>query len=844
MCYRDNVPPLILNNIHVACLCGDNGSGKSTIFDAMTWALWGKCRASTIDELLYIGQNEMEVELEFMSGERLFRVIRKFSRSSTQKTSKSTLDLQAFDGSTFRSIGEQSIIETQKKIVNLLHLDYITFINSALLLQGRANEFSNKTPPQRKEILASILDLDFYSEIERQAKIMAERKKGEEENLSREIAAILQKIDEKPALEADAKRIQTDLQELRRTLADNEITMGILRQQKEMLMAKEENANQLMQHLSTRNTELQNQRLRFADLNKEIETYNKTIAEKQAIEAGYAQLKASNTAIERYNDLLAKASAIQSSKHKLQDIITSSLNILLSEKKLQSQQVRDLQVKASRIQELNDKLASLRARQSEIEVTGAELELHRKLHTDKSTQIGSLSASIKEFSIAVQDINARLDLISHAGATCPLCESELGPEGHITIENKLKAELSQKTTHQNAYNTQVTQLRKELSELDNQLKQKEPVYKAERDSLNRQIVLIERELKDAQSAVDELPSKTARLTQIDIDIRDKKYATDQQTALSRLDVEEAALGYNQASHEAEKQKRSSLLHFEESHAVLLQAESKLSAQQAASDHAKAEILRLENIINRAQIDLTNLTQEVSCLPDVTEQLSKLEAQRATMQKQERETADKLAALLEKTRQIAEISENKLEKEAQIKQLREDNTLYGELALAFSKKGIQAVLIEESLPEIAEEANTLLAKMTDNRMSISIESQKDNKKGGLVETLEIRIADELGTRNYEMFSGGEAFRIDLALRIAISRLLVRRAGASLPLLIIDEGFGTQDSTGLEKLIEAINSIQDDFEKIFMVTHLEELKDRFPVVINVRKTHAGSMISISE
>jgi exonuclease SbcC len=215
-----------------------------------------------------------------------------------------------------------------------------------------------------------------------------------------------------------------------------------------------------------------------------------------------------------------------------------------------------------------------------------------------------------------------------------------------------------------------------------------------------------------------------------------------------------------------------------------------------------------------------------------------------MQKQERETADKLAALLEKTRQIAEISENKLEKEAQIKQLREDNTLYGELALAFSKKGIQAVLIEESLPEIAEEANTLLAKMTDNRMSISIESQKDNKKGGLVETLEIRIADELGTRNYEMFSGGEAFRIDLALRIAISRLLVRRAGASLPLLIIDEGFGTQDSTGLEKLIEAINSIQDDFEKIFMVTHLEELKDRFPVVINVRKTPAGSMISISE
>jgi exonuclease SbcC len=119
----------------------------------------------------------------------------------------------------------------------------------------------------------------------------------------------------------------------------------------------------------------------------------------------------------------------------------------------------------------------------------------------------------------------------------------------------------------------------------------------------------------------------------------------------------------------------------------------------------------------------------------------------------------------------------------------------------------------------------------------------SKKDEIIETLDIKIADELGTRNYEMYSGGEAFRIDLALRIALSKLLVRRAGASLPLLIIDEGFGTQDSSGRERLVEAINSIQDDFEKIFIITHLEELKDSFPVTINVYKTSSGSTISIN-
>jgi exonuclease SbcC len=149
----------------------------------------------------------------------------------------------------------------------------------------------------------------------------------------------------------------------------------------------------------------------------------------------------------------------------------------------------------------------------------------------------------------------------------------------------------------------------------------------------------------------------------------------------------------------------------------------------------------------------------------------------------------------------------------------------------------------ALPEIETEANRLLARMTDNRMHVKFETQKETKKGTVQETLDITIADELGTRAYEMFSGGEAFRINFAIRIALSRLLARRAGAPLPTLIVDEGFGTQDSTGLEKLKEAITSIQDDFDKILVITHLEDLKDAFPVRIDVVKTPDGSTISVN-
>ncbi len=95
----------------------------------------------------------------------------------------------------------------------------------------------------------------------------------------------------------------------------------------------------------------------------------------------------------------------------------------------------------------------------------------------------------------------------------------------------------------------------------------------------------------------------------------------------------------------------------------------------------------------------------------------------------------------------------------------------------------------------------------------------------------------------MYSGGEAFRINFAIRIALSKLLARRAGAQLQTLIIDEGFGTQDAEGRQKLVEAINSIKDDFERILVITHIEELQDAFPVRIDVYKTAQGSQIRVS-
>ncbi|MBN1263965.1 MAG: SMC family ATPase [Anaerolineales bacterium] len=179
-----------------------------------------------------------------------------------------------------------------------------------------------------------------------------------------------------------------------------------------------------------------------------------------------------------------------------------------------------------------------------------------------------------------------------------------------------------------------------------------------------------------------------------------------------------------------------------------------------------------------------------------------------------------------------------EREQQVKDLGD----YDQLRVAFSKQGVPAMIIETVVPELERVANDLLTRMTEGRLNVRIETQREIKTGELREALDIIISDDLGSRPYELYSGGEAFRINFAIRIGLSRLLARRAGAQLRSLFIDEGFGTQDQQGREHLIEAINSIQDDYDRILVITHIEELKNAFPTRIEVQRTADGSVFSL--
>jgi exonuclease SbcC len=250
-------------------------------------------------------------------------------------------------------------------------------------------------------------------------------------------------------------------------------------------------------------------------------------------------------------------------------------------------------------------------------------------------------------------------------------------------------------------------------------------------------------------------------------------------------------------------------------------EQELQAEQAERERSESEADRCERVLRAA--------------PWTREGIESLRLARRLADERLGAARQQLAALEAFDRQRAE---RRAERETRLEEL----ALLEDLREAFGKRGVPAMIIETAVPELERYANQLLTRISDGRLNVRIETQRETKAGDLREALDIIISDELGSRAYELYSGGEAFRINFAIRIGLSRLLAQRAGAQLRSLFIDEGFGTQDARGREQLVAAINSIQDDFALILVITHIEELKDAFPARIEVTKTAQGSTFSL--
>ena len=337
----------------------------------------------------------------------------------------------------------------------------------------------------------------------------------------------------------------------------------------------------------------------------------------------------------------------------------------------------------------------------------------------------------------------------------------------------------------------------------------------------------------------------ARLALVAHTLESEQYAKKPRKELAKLDKELSQLGYDPATHDKARFAEQELRPADNDHRTLEIARAALVPLDDEIGRLRAEIGGRTSAIDRQVSQLEDLESSLAAagqgLPDLAE------AERALFEVQEKENQlnQEVGAARQRVAVLEDLRVRAAELESTRQSLALDIGRHKMLERGFGKDGVPALLVEQALPEIETRANEILDRLSDGQMSVRFRTQaeyKDKKRDDLRETLDIQISDGAGARDYEMYSGGEAFRANFAIRLALSQVLAARKGARLQTLVIDEGFGSQDVQGRQRLIEAINLVKRDFEKILLITHLEELKDAFPARIEVEKTERGSHLRL--
>jgi DNA repair protein SbcC/Rad50 len=342
------------------------------------------------------------------------------------------------------------------------------------------------------------------------------------------------------------------------------------------------------------------------------------------------------------------------------------------------------------------------------------------------------------------------------------------------------------------------------------------------------------------------------IAKIELDLAKLQIDSNLRVELIEIDRQIAELGYDRHYHQQVSTE------LRESQAVQLQYQEVQQAnlaQPLTLDRIKlleASYQQSLETQQQAKLEIDRISVEIAKIPDTDDKIRSIEQQLAARRQQLDTSLATLGGLEQKLTQLANIQEQMRSQEQQLANYKQQQKIYDELGKAFGKNGIQALVIENILPQLEVESNQILSKLSNNQFHVQFITQKATKatrvkkasvkSAKYIDTLDIVIGDANGTRAYETYSGGEAFRINFSIRLALAKLLAQRAGTPLKMLIVDEGFGTQDREGCDRLIAAINAISEDFACILAVTHMPQFREAFQTRIEVRKTNSGSQLQV--
>ena len=871
MPYRDPVT-LDFRDLSLFAIVGETGSGKSSVVDAICYALYGRIpRIRTEngqrENIISRGAKQFHVALTFDFGGATYKIIRQGTAMRE--------DVQVFkDGDQLNQLlkkkdADRYIEET------LLHMNFDVFTRIIVLPQGQFDRFLKPdTPRARRDILISLLSLDIYERIGKAAGTRAGSLMGELGGLDHDLSGIDQN-----AITGEAMDL------LDRTVTDAGHQVALLQEQlkaRELTLAMMEQRAAKARQLAKLQGKLATLRARADEITGDLTLLatGLALASLQPSLTNWARLAAER---ERLTDEHDKASAaVMATQKALATAQTARADTSLRAgeatfgEKLDEissaiGRLSDLQPFAARLEELQHRTNSTTEKAKKLEHSIAQVNEAMKLQAEHRIQLQEALAGARDGSAQADDTfeRARSDNAAvvvqqglKQGDTCPVC-------GHVVQELVAHAEhldfARLKTARDEA--------RKRVEHCQDDLTEHEKKSEADRvrlEELARQLTVLKSEDRDDLHEAHELtlrllmdstvaregsadPATFLRARLMQLRGQETTTRTAQKTMIAQLeeqrrkeeDIRTKLTGFQTEAAALEGQCRQADAQYETLQRDLLAQAGKHGFDSIASMRAAVlpanQMVALQALVKQYDEDTTTAAAQVEMLeqelgPDLPSEadLDATHAARETAAADFARAQENLAAARHSKDDLLSRRAFLADRLARKEQVTHLLSTYQQVARDFGSKGMVAFVSSGILEQLLVTANDHLRILSKGRFELLLD-----------EGDQMMVQDSFsasGPRDVATLSGGETFLASLALALAVKDLL--STSVDLDSFFIDEGFGTLDETTVQGVADVLESLRRDGSLVGIITHRSDLVERFETVLEVTNQSGSAHIARRE
>ena len=789
--FRQHVRTEIRFESGLTGIIGPNGAGKTTILEAIAWALYGvPAIRGNRDSIRFIGAGArapVEVELDFELGSHRYRVVRGLTSAE--------LFLDGADTSIANSIsGVTDLLQRR------LGMSLSEFFHTYFTGQKELAVMAAMTPAKRGQFLSRVLGYEKLRIAQDLTREKRNRVRAAIDGMQRGMPdpeAVLRSLAEAASRKADA---EARAHQAAHRGAVRAREMMAVEPRWEMVQRQRDQSAQLLTQITVAEE-------KEAALHRDSE---RIVRELESVKAARSQLDSLRQSVEPLFALNVELQALNTLYRE-----EGRRKTLLEAESALREEVNRLEERHSKIERApaieEEATLELETKRAELEDAQGLLEARRTEWVRDRQEAQTKREALRQQYAELKQQRDRVVTLGEDGQ-CPTCSRPLGGSLHTVVEH-LDELMETVNVDGNYYKARVEQL-EHMPEDVQQLDEKRRVLMQEVGTLERRLAKVQLAVQELGTIVRDIATKQQRLVQMHRDI-------------SRIPPGYDPLRHNEVSAEVD---RLTPLEAEASRfQAMLEREPQLTLEQT---RIAQEVMRVQSTLGtlrtrRAQISFTE--QDFNDLKAEYDRVrlelqeSKVAAARAQEQVSSATTA--LAA-------AQEAAEDLKKKVAGLDVLQSERRLHEELDRAFSD--LRTDLNFQLRPELSELASAFLSELTDARYT---ELELDDQYNIVI--LEDGIPKPV-------LSGGEEDLANLVLRLAISQMIAERAGQTFSLLILDEVFGSLDEARRFNVVELLRGLEDRFEQVILITHIEPVREGLDRVISVTydPDHGCSVVTQSE